>query len=91
MISSTVSGSEWDLSVLFKSMDDPIIEKTISQAIEKSLDVEKRFKGKFSKSNLLEFLQVDEEIYTNLYSIAMFANLHVSADQTNTDAARAAG
>ena len=86
MISSTTSGAEWDLSVLFKSTDDPIIEKTISEAIGKSLDVEKRFKGKFSKENLLEFLQLDEEIYTSLYSIGIYANLQVSADQTNTEA-----
>ena len=86
MITSTVSGSEWDLSVLFKSVDDPIIEKTIAQAIEKSLDSEKRFKGKFTKDNLLEFLQVDEEIYTSLYPIGMFASLQVSADQINTKA-----
>lgn len=85
MLSSTSSGAEWDLSVLFKSVDDPIIEKTITQAIEKSLEVEKRFKGKFSRENLLEFLHLDEEIYTNLSSIAQYANLQVSADQTNTD------
>ena len=86
MIVNQTNGAAWDLSVLFKDEQDPQIDLKINQALEKSIEAEKKFKGKFSESNLLEFLNLDEEIYSSIYEVAIYANLLVSADQNNKEA-----
>ena len=86
MIVDKINGAAWDLSVLFKDEKDPQIDLKINQALEKSKEVEIKFKGKFSESNHLEFLNLDEENYSAIYEVAIYANLLVSADQNNKEA-----
>ncbi|MFX1512065.1 MAG: M3 family oligoendopeptidase [Promethearchaeota archaeon] len=78
----------WNLSPLFKSLDDPEITKTIEGAFKTVTEVEKKFKGKINTSKmtpdlLLELIQTTENLNLSIDRVFQFANLSVAADQTN--------
>ncbi len=77
----------WDLSSLFKTLDDPEINKILEEASKKAIGIESKFKGKINTSEmtpelLLELIQTTEQLSLSIDRVNQFARLSVSADQT---------
>ncbi|MFX0210825.1 MAG: hypothetical protein ACFFDT_32905, partial [Candidatus Hodarchaeota archaeon] len=81
----------WDLTPLFKSLDDPEIAKTIKMTSKTAIDIENKFKGKINIPEmtpeiLLELLQTTENLKLPIDRVFQFAYLSASVDQTNKQA-----
>ncbi|MFW9991498.1 MAG: M3 family oligoendopeptidase [Candidatus Odinarchaeota archaeon] len=79
----------WDLSTLFKGLDDPEIENTISWIKEKASSIVP-YKGKITSEmapeDLLEMVQNYEATILEIRRVYSFANLSAAVDQNNKEA-----
>lgn len=76
---------KWDLSPLYKSIDDENIEKDLKKAIELSEDFEKKYRGRINSSALtpdilFQAIKDTETITRLVYRPDMYASLLFSAD-----------
>lgn len=78
----------WDLSPLYKSIDDVNINKDLEKALELSVEFEKKYRGKIDSKDLTSDILYnaikDTEIITKLiYKPDMYASLLFSGDTSN--------
>lgn len=79
----------WDLSDLYKGMDDPAIERDLSKYRRQAIAFAKKYKGKLSQLSADEFLQVlkDSEQRAKLSSrLGGFAYLNMATQMKNSQA-----
>jgi oligoendopeptidase F len=75
----------WDLTELFKDINDPKINQTIKQAIEMATVFEKTYKGKIinlTPESLLGCLQEIEEFDIKFSDVGLFSSLSFAANMT---------
>ncbi len=75
---------KWDLTEIYKNVEDPKIDLDLKNLTAKALDFEKRYKGKIAKLNLaklLEVFKVYEAMYRNLFFLFSYPEFAFS---TNT-------
>jgi oligoendopeptidase F len=75
----------WDLTELFKDINDPKINQTIKQAIEMATVFEKTYKGKIinlTPEGLLGCLQEIEEFDIKFSDVGLFSSLSFAANMT---------
>ncbi|MBQ7257945.1 MAG: M3 family oligoendopeptidase [Abditibacteriota bacterium] len=78
----------WDLSPLYKSIDDENIEKDLKEALDLSVNFEKKYRGKINSSSLTaetlyNALKETEKIIRLIYKPDMYASLLFSADTSD--------
>lgn len=82
---------EWDLSDLYSSINDPSIEKELSQAKELSCTFAKQYEGtiqSISGNELLQAIQAYETMEDLLGKLASYAQLVYAADMSKTEHTR---
>ena len=75
----------WDLSELFLSINDPSVEKTISEMKVFAEDFEKKYRGKiasFDSASLLKCIEELEAFEVKTGDVSLFAGLCFSANMT---------
>ncbi len=82
---TTTNEISWDLSEMFKSHDDPAIDKKIDWLIHKSDEIVEKYKGKinsFDAAGVLELLKDLESLLSELGEYSQFASLSFVANMT---------
>lgn len=77
---------EWNLGDLFKSMDDPALEKAFKTAVDQALAFEKDYKGKIKDLNDFQFfaaIKDYEALSSHLERISSYVGLLFSGDMNN--------
>ena len=75
----------WDLSELFSGMNDPSIEKTVTEMKVFANDFDKKYRGKiasFDSASLLECIQELETFEVKSGDLSLFASLSFAANMT---------
>ncbi len=88
-----IQGVNWDLSDLYFSISDPMIEKDKNFVFEKVIKLEKDFKGKINSSNLtdlflISFLEEVEKILTVLSRIGTYSTNLFNSNTSNKEVAK---
>ena len=70
--SSSAQGVAWDLSDLYKSIDDPVMEKDLGNALGRAKEFEKNYRGKINVPGGIDPGQLAEALkeYEGIYEIA---------------------
>ena len=79
----------WDLSDLYKGLDDPQIEKDLSRYKKNALALQKKYKGKLEKLSAEEFLSALKLLEKNSVlggRLGGFAYLNMSTQMKNPEA-----
>ncbi|MBS4536406.1 oligoendopeptidase F [Clostridium sp. D2Q-14] len=72
----------WDLSHIFKTEEE--YEKTLGEVVEKSKDIEKKYKDKLNNSDIiLECIEEYENLYVKASLTSDYTYLATSVDETN--------
>ncbi len=87
---STAEGISWNLTDFYEGIDDPEIEKDITETIERADDFRDRYKGKIKigglkPSELKSALKEYEEIYESIGKVASYAMLCYSQNTQDPD------
>jgi oligoendopeptidase F len=80
----------WDLSEMFKSTDDPIINSKIEELEKQSEEFIKKYKRKiiypeFTFEDLLSLIKEQETFQADVFEINQFARLSFSGNMTNQE------
>ena len=79
----------WDLSDLYKGIDDPAIEKDLEKYQKDNLSFAKKYKGKIAGLSAAEFakmLQTYEKMVIRAENLASFASLNMNTQMKNAKA-----
>ncbi|MHA2270767.1 MAG: M3 family oligoendopeptidase [Candidatus Hodarchaeales archaeon] len=81
----------WDLSVMFEDLSDPKITEALDTVTKGVKKIEQDYKGQINSpattpSNLLNLFKQAETLVIELYEVYVYADLTMTADQSNKDA-----
>ncbi|MFW9916844.1 MAG: hypothetical protein ACFFGZ_14660, partial [Candidatus Thorarchaeota archaeon] len=81
----------WDLSVMFEDLNDPKITEALDTVTKGVKQIEQDYKGQINRpetapADILRIIKQAEALVIELYEVYVYADLSMTADQSNKDA-----
>lgn len=80
--------SEWDLTVFYSGLDDPLLKKDFNTSLDLAISFEKKYKGKlsdFEAKDFLTFFKDEEKIHKSMNKFILYLHFNNALDTQSND------